>query len=42
MSSSWKKNAGNTIGEYAGELGVSPSTISRDLKLIGKVKKKSG
>ena len=34
-----EKNPGNTVRDYAEELGVSPTTISRHLKLISKVKK---
>ena len=35
-----EKNPGNTVRDYAEELGVSPITISRRLKVIGKIKKK--
>ena len=34
-----KNNPGNTVRDYAEELGISPTTISHNLKLIGKVKK---
>ena len=34
-----EKSPGNTVTDYAEELGVSPTTISRHLKLIIKVKK---
>ena len=33
------KKTGNTVRDYAEELGVTPAIISRHLKLIGKVKK---
>ena len=32
-----EKNPGNTVRDYAKELGVSPITISHHLKLVGKV-----
>ena len=35
-----EEKPGNTVRDYADQLGVSPRTISRHLKLIGKVKKK--
>ena len=34
------KKSGNTVRDYAEDLDVSPTTTSRHLKLIGKVKKK--
>ena len=34
-----EKNPGNTVIDYAEELGISPTTISRHLKLFGEVKK---
>ena len=34
-----EKNPGNTVKDFAEELGISPTTILRHLKLIGKVKK---
>ena len=36
----FEKNPGNTVRDYAEELGVSSLNVSRHLKLIGKVKKK--
>ena len=35
----FEKNSGSLVRDYAEELGISPTTISHNLKLIGKVKK---